>query len=147
MSRPSPAILLRDFRKQGEMTDAKLIYEASGTSGMAHKHCFNVFEDRGEDRAEEIGRVWLTNSNQIEISLVDPKRHGHHAEWMVQHLIETVRTGPFYALVDPRDEVMNQVCIDFGGKRMNHYTINPLLYDEDEVYPAELELAPQQPAA
>ena len=62
----------------------------------------------------------------------------------MQFLIEHHRKGPFYALVDPRDEVMNQVCIDFDGKRMNHYTIDPRFYDEEEVYPAELE--PQQAA-
>src|SRR5258706_13853097 len=91
--------LLRHFRKQGEMTNANLIYEASESSGMAHKHCFSVFEEKGEDGTEEIGKACLTESNQIGISLVDPKRQGHHPQRILQHLIQSVMTVPFEVLV------------------------------------------------
>jgi hypothetical protein len=103
-----------------------------------YKHWFIVTED--QDGTEEfIGQVYLTKSNHIGLGLLNRERHKRLGGWMVQWLIEHHRKGPFFALIDPNDEVMNKAFIDLGGKR----TIAPLFYD-GEVYPAEPELAQQR---
>jgi hypothetical protein len=102
-----------------------------------YKHWFIVTEDQGG--AEEIiGQVYLTKSNHIGLGLLNCERRKHLGDWMVQWLVEHHRKGPFFALIDPNDEVMNKAFIDLGGKR----TIAPLFYN-GKVYPAEPGLAPQ----